>query len=400
MGSLLLACIIAAVLAAGVAIPHTHAAVAVEEATAADLTVTVVPDRLKWGEETEVVVSAVNSTGSTLAGGIYVSFDEDVLVLDVKDGTLLRPGAFIFDLKTSVSRRIARPVVESWERAWKPGIQRRVVLTVLPLARERVRVHARLTLILSTQPPRIGISPGRLESRSLDEAGFPAQVGFVWISRHTSLRRAIRRIERRIRNLEDSEQRRFAYALADAMDDPKALVDLLGDTASPELQQFRQSLILAAPRIVERLRGDPIVALDHLRCLMANLSCQRALLYYGVPKEFYKELSAEEAARLEAKKRIENEKGGNELIALLEAEGFVYRREKKPEAIIVQLDGGTSVKVETRGVFARELLERIVAALGSAAERTHPEANGLSFALLLKQLGGSTPAGPPASPSK
>ena len=88
-----------------------------------------------------------------------------------------------------------------------------------------------------------------------------------------------------------------------------------------------------------------------------------------------------------AKKWITNEKGGNELIALLEAEGLAYRRDKASGAIVIQF-AGTSVKVENKESkqAIAELLEKVIAILGPAAERTYPEANGMSFASLRSRL--------------
>jgi hypothetical protein len=361
------------------------AAPAVEDAKGTNLTVAVSRDRIRWGEETEVTISAINSTGSTLTGGLYVSFDEDALVLEVKGGSLLRSGAVVYNLKTSTSQPITRPMVEAWQQDWKPGVERRVVITLLPIARDRIRIRARATFLAHSRQPQLYISPGRLESRALDEAEFPTTIAYVLVSRYASLRRAIRRIERRIRELDDSEQRRFASALAVALEDPKALADLLQGATDPDLKAFTQSLLMIAPRIAEQLKRDPLVALDNLRCLMASLNCHRALAYFGVPASLYTELSGEEAARLDAKQKIVNEKGGNELIALLEAEGFPYRREKAGGAIVVQLES-KSVKVEAAGPIVKVLLERIIAVLGPAAERTHTEANGMSFARLSAQL--------------
>lgn len=366
---------------------QNRAAPQLKEMSGSDLAVQVVPDRIKWGEETDVVVSAVNSTGSTLPGGLYVSFDEDVLILDVKGGTLLRPGAQAFNLRTGLSKPIARPMVESWEHGWSPGTERRVILTVLPMARDRIRVLARVTLAKPGNPPLIHVSPGPAESRALDEAEFPARTGYIWVARHDGLRRALRRVERRIRNLDETDQRRFALALASAMGDPTALTDLLADAASPDLKQLTQALRTLAPRIAEQLRNDPIFALDNLRCLMANLGCKRALVYFGVPLSLYGEISREEAARLEAKKTISNERGGNELVALLETEGFSYRQEQPDGAIVVQV-GAKSLRFTTRGSLVKEMLGQIVATIGPAAERVHEEANGLSFARLRAQLDG------------
>jgi hypothetical protein len=363
---------------------ETQAAPQLKEMSGSDLTIEVVPGRIKWGEEAEVTIRAVNTTGLTLPGGIYVSFDEDVLVLEVKGGTLLRAGATAYNLKTSTSPPITRPMVELWERSWAAGTERRIVLTVLPMVRDRIRVRARMTLLEQGNPPQIHVSPGPFESRALDETQFPTRIEYIWVARHAGLRRALRRIERRIRNLDDSEQRRFALALATAMDDPKALTDMLADAVNPDLQSFSQALHAAAPRISERLRRDPVVALDNLRCLMANLGCQSALAYFGVPLSFF-ELDRAEQARLAAKKLIEGEPSGHTLVALLDAEGFTYRQEKASGVIIIQL-GSTALTFGAQGLVVRQMLEQIVATLGPAAERIHEEANGLSFARLRAQL--------------
>jgi hypothetical protein len=382
-GLLLVTCVCAALFAQ----QGTTATPAVKEATNTGLSVTVIPDHIQWGEETEIRVTASNREGVTLSGGLYVSFDDDILVLEVKGGKVLRSNDMIFDLNTSTSHAVMRPVVESWEESWKAGVERSLVLVVLPLARERVRVLARATFLGSGPQPQLFISPGTFESRSLDEASFPTRVGYVWITQNESLRRALRRFERRMRDLDTVEQRRFALALATALEDPKALNDLLKDTSTPDLKLFKQSLLAAAPGIAIQLRSDPLIALDNLRCLMANLDCRSALVYFGMPLSVYRELSAEEIARNEAKTQITSEKGGNELIGLLEAEGISYRREKMG-AITVQLNG-VSVEIEPGRPVVKGLLDRLITALGPAAEKPYPEVGGMSFARLRSQLGGA-----------
>lgn len=369
---------------------ETTAAPVIKEMTGSDLTIDIAPDSVKWGEETEVTVSAVNTTGLTLGGGLYVSFDEDVLVLEVKDGKLLRPGDQLFNLKVSDVRPITRPAVESWHQNWRPGTERRVVLTILPIARDRIRVRARLTMLEPGNPPQLHLSPTPLESRSLDETEFPAKIGYVWVARHTGLRRALRRIERRIRDLDEGQQRRFALALAASLDEPKALSDLLADASTPDLKQFSQALQMTAPQISEQLRRDPIVALENLRCLMQSLNCRQALIYFGVPMALFGELSREEAARREVKTMISNEKGGNELMALLEAAGFSYRQDKASGTIVVQLTN-TTVTVTARGPFVRDILGQIVTTLGPGADRRYQEANNWSFARLRAHLAEAEP---------
>lgn len=358
------------------------AAAALEEATNTNLSIALSRERVQWGEEVEIVVSAVNSTGMTLSGGIYVSFDDEVLMLDVKGGNILRPGASAYNLAASTSKPIGRPMAELWEDNWKPGIERKVTLLVMPLARDRIRVLARATFVNPGSPPKIWISPGRTESRSLDETAFPTNVGYVLISRQASLRRTFRRFERRMRELNDAEQSRFAAALAGMLEDPKALKGLFADESTAALSQ---SLQIVAPRIADQLRRDAPVALDNMRCLMVDLGCRRALVYFGVPLAVYAEFSAEEVARLDAKVQISNEKGGSELVALLEAEGVSYRRDRSNGGIEIKLNGA-SARVESGRPVVKELLERIIVLLGPAAQKIHPEANGMSFTRLQSQL--------------
>src|SRR5690349_21383874 len=94
-------CIFCVVLAVGAV-----AAPVVEEATNANLSIALNRERIQWGEELEITVSVANTTGMALSGGIYVSFDDEVLVLDVRGGKVLRPGTSAFNLATSTSKPI------------------------------------------------------------------------------------------------------------------------------------------------------------------------------------------------------------------------------------------------------------------------------------------------------
>jgi hypothetical protein len=353
---------------------------AVEEAQNTNLSIGLGRDRIQWGEEVEVTVSAVNSTGTNLSGGIYVSFDDDALVLEVRGGSILRPGASAYNLAAAASKPITRPMVELWEDNWQAGTERRVALLVMPLARERLRVLARATFLNRGQPARIYISPTPYESRALDATAFPVNSAYVLISRQASLRRIFRRFERRIRELDDSDKGRFTVALAGMLEDPNAIKALTDDGTN----ELKQALQLVAPKMALQLRRDPLVALDNLRCLLVDLSCRSAHIYFGVPLSFYQELSADELARLDAKSRITDEKGGSELVALMEAEGLSYRRSKDGK-IEVRLNGFLTV-VDGDRTVVKELLDKLVPTLGAAAEKAHAEVNGLSFKGLQAQL--------------
>jgi hypothetical protein len=355
---------------------------AVEDAENTGLAIELSQDHIQWGEEIDVSVSATNSTGTTVSGGIYVSFDEDVLMLDVIGGAVLRAGDSAFNFADSASKPIARPMVESWEDTWKPSVQRKVVLKVMPLAREHVRVLARASFVGSGRPKKLFISPTSFESRSLDQTGFPSTVSYLYISQKTGLRRSFRRFEHRLRQLDNSDQIRFANALASMLEDQNSLKSLLNDETASDI---KQSLLFAAPQIASKLRRDPPVALENLRCLLVDLNCSRGAVYFGVPLAVYQEKSPDEVARLNAKTSIANEKGGNELVALLEAEGMSYRQDKPGSAVVVKLNG-TGVVVEDNRAVVKELLNKLIPLLGPAAEKSHPEINGLSFVLLQGQL--------------
>jgi hypothetical protein len=359
---------------------HAAAAPAVEEAQNTNLSIKSSRDRIQWGEEVEITVSAVNSTGTSLSGGIYVSFDDDALILEVRGGRILKPGDVAYNLAAGVSKPIARPMVELWEENWQAGTERQVVLIAMPLARERLRILARTTFLGSGQPQKIFISPTTFESRSLDATAFPSSPAYVQISRQASLRRIFRRFERRIRELDDSDKGRFAAALASMLEDPAA-IKALTDDGTPEL---RQSLQLVAPKMAQQLRRDPPVALDNLRCLLVDLSCRTAHLYFGVPISVYKEMSADDLATLDARNRISDEKGGSELVALMEAEGLSYRRNKDGK-IEIRLSGATTT-VDTDKQVVKELLDKLIPMLGASAEKAHADMNGLSFRKLQAQV--------------
>jgi hypothetical protein len=380
-----IACIGAALLAAW---PKAAAAATVaEDAVNTSLTIDLSQDRIKWGEDVVVTVSVTNNTGTTVAGGLYVSFDDEALFLDVTGGELLRRGAAAFNLATSDSKPISRPMVESWEDAWKPGVQRQVVLKVMPLARDRLRVLARATFVPQGQSKKILIAPTTFESRSLDQTKFPATVSYIYISRQGSLRKTFRRFEQRLRQLDDAERTVFANALAAVLEDRASLESLIADEGATGI---KQSLALVAPQIADKLRRDAPVALEKLRCLLVDVGCSDAAVYFGMPLAVYQGKSAAEAARLDAKTRISSEKGGNELVALLESAGLSYRQDKSQSAILVDVNG-ISISVDTAGPVVVELLNRIIPLLGQAADKPHAESNNLSFVRLRARLGDGTP---------
>jgi len=356
---------------------------AVEEAQNTNLSIELGRDRIQWSEEIEITVSAINSTGTNLSGGIYVSFDDDALVLEARGASILRSGDSAYNLAAAASKPIPRPMVELWEDNWQAGTERRVTLIVMPLARERLRVLARATFLGRGQPSKIYISPTHYESRALDATAFPVRSAYVLISRQASLRRIFRRFERRIRELDDSDKGRLAAALAAMLEDPNAIKALTDDGSA----EIKQALQLVAPKMALQLRRDPPVALDNLRCLLVDLGCRSAHIYFGVPLSAYQEMSADELARLDAKSRITEERGGSELVALMESEGLSYRRSKDGK-IEIRLNGGSTVVDSDRPVV-KDLLDKLIPLLGVAAEKAHPEMNGLSFKRLQAQFGTS-----------
>lgn len=358
------------------------AAPAVKPAANSDLAIVVAPDQIRWGEEVAIDVSAVNGTGASVAGGIYVSFDDDILVLDAKGGTVLRENSVVYNLKTAASRAIRHIMVESWEEVWKPGAERRVSLVVLPLTRQdTLRVLVRATFIGAAG--ELLIAPDATQEPARDETEFPARPTYVSISHTANLRRTLRSFELLARDFDESKERRFASALAATLEDQHALKDLFPDTGGDTL---RPRLIAVAPRIAARLRSDPLVALDNLRCVMIDLNCDRALVYFGLPLAIYDEPIAQETARLSAKQRVEKERGGPALIALYDAERISYRYDEAANAIIVEVNS-KEIRVKDGGnAVVPRLLDETIAALGAAAERTHLEVGDMSFARLRSTL--------------
>ncbi len=315
-----------------------------------------------------------------------------MLILDVNGGTVLKTNAKVYHFKRGHEHPIARPMVEAWDKAWKAGVERTVIMTLLPIGRgERVRVRARATFIAPGNPSRLQISPGRIDSRALDDTEFPTVTTYLWVSRDASLRRSVRRIERRLRDLDESQQRRFAEALGTALENPSTFSDFgnLGPDAAT--RQTSQSLLGIVPGMAELLKRDPLQALENLTCLVKSLNCHSALIYFRVPQPLWAELSAEEVARLEAKRVLEKEKGGIELVALLDAEGITYTRDKSG-GIVVRV-GRDPVQFGTGAGIVAAVLDRVIALLGPAADKVRLEANGLSFARLRAQIGATAGAG-------
>lgn len=337
---------------------------------------------VRWGDEIDIAVTALNGSGQRLAGGIYVSFDQEVFILSAGQGTILRPGATAFDLRTSAMKALGRPLIELWLPDWAPNAEQRLVIKVLPVAGPRIRVLARSTFVKPGATPTALLFPRRVAMRSPspDEMGFPTGVLYLNVTRHGSLRRVIRRFEQRIRQMDEREQRHFASLIAAELENPNGLLG--GDmSAISGIQKF-------APYVVTRLRGDPIVALSQLRCLMIDLECKDAMAYFGAPLELFGAVTKETRSRYEAKQLLGKERGGDELSALLEASGFTYALDDKTGAISVQTDTA-KVEVPRGSAMVPRLLDEIAKVLGATADKPYLEAGGMSFAKLRTQLSGA-----------
>ena len=357
----------------------------VEDAEA-NLTITLGSERLGWGEELEVTVSATNLSGRKQSGGIDPSFDFDVIILAATDARILQPGAVAYDLRSSSVRPLARPLVEVWIADWSPQAEHKMVVTVLPLVSSRLRVLARTTMLQSGSMATLSIHPSRTESRSLDEQGFPSRVGYVDIARRDGLRRAIRRFGQRVSTLDTTSQGRFAQALADELENPNGLV--ASSSGSDPLVGLKPFV----PTIVGKLRRDPAGALEKLICLMTDLSCESAAVYFGVPFAVYAKVGQGVRAQDQARRALEAEKGGDVLVSLLEAEGASFEFDEKSGDLSIEFGGRKFKSVPGPGRVVR-VLDDIVAANPANAAKPHPDAGGMSFTALHQQLrgGGTAP---------
>jgi hypothetical protein len=355
----------------------------IEDLDTTGIEVTATPEQIRWGDQIDIEVTAVNSTGAEVEGGLLVSFDQDVLILEAPGGRILRPGDRIFNMKSLASVEIKQPMVELWLKNWKAGTQQVLKLTVLPLRVQQLRVRARASFLQRTAPPKLYIAPGRMNSRSLDEGGFPSAVAYVEVSSKTNFRRAIRRLERNIRGMDEDGKRLFAAAIADMLEDPKSLTALSG---SGDEGAAIGALAQNAPYITARLRGDPVVSLDKLRCIMASLECSSGLVYFGMPMAMFEQLSIEEALERDAKELIASEMGSDNFLALLDAEGLTLRKSKDAAIVTVSVNNIVLSAGPDRP-FVLPLLKKIVDVLGSdAAKREHKGVKPPSFSALFEQL--------------
>ncbi len=141
------------------------------------------------------------------------------------------------------------------------------------------------------------------------------------------------------------------------------------------------------PTIVGKLRGDPAVALEKLICLMTDLSCETAAVYFGVPFAVYAKVGQGVRVQDQARRALESEKGGDVLLSLLEAAGASFEFDEKSGDLTVEIGGRKVKSVPEPGRVVR-LLEDIIAANPASAATPHPDAGAMSFTVLRQRLRG------------
>lgn len=343
------------------------------------------PKQIKWGQEIKVTVSALNKQPHTYPGGIYITFDQDVLVLEAKGAHVHYPGAKVYSVKHGKPISIKRPLVEAWFPQWLPGQDHRIELLVLPINGKRVRVKVRATFIKTQVPLRLLVYPDAVNSSSYDEMGFPAEAHLVWIKRRGSARRAIRRMAEQVRELDLKRKHYFARTLSGALTQIDQYARAWAPAASGSTDTVR-SLKVMAPRISTQLRDDPINALHQLECLMIDLNCYRALVYFGIPLEFYAETSPADSARAKGVGLIKQKQGGDILVALLDAEGITISFDRSSKKLLLA-SAGREFAFSDSTTLNTSILDKVIASLPAArSATTHNEANGYSFHSLRKIL--------------
>jgi len=366
---------------------HTASAFQLESTFDFQIRTVVKPATIRWGQSFEVVVKVLNQHNRIFTGGVFVSFDQDVLLLMAEGATIHYPGDMLLSLKRRKKVPVKRLHAVKWFARWRAGNDHEIKLLVLPISGQAVRVKVRATIIKPGNSNTLTSFPAAVNAPSLDELGFPTLTSRVDIKYYASPRRAIRKMSDQVAKLGNKEKRYFASALATALNNSKRQSYIL--KAAPNSAEFEQEIGILrsmAPKVAEKLSADPIDALKQLRCIMINLNCKRGLIYFGMPLEFYAEPSSTESSKTYAKQEFKKYSGAFPFIALLDAHGFSYRYIHSTDTIEIKVYEKKLIFKKSDNLLI-DILDMIINSVPPEhAAKRFPEARNKSLKSLRQQL--------------
>ena len=279
---------------------------------------------VKWGEIFNLEIEAINPLNKTVQGGITVSFSSNLIITD-KDraSKIYYEGAKVYKKGHVCCATITDIMVENWYKRWPPNAKKTMRLKLFVLKTGTLKVYARAAFIKSIKRKQVVNLP--IDAAVYDQQDYPVYVKHVLVKESPDFLRnfqlivnnsalidspaLLHNIQRLINNPRDKSALRF-FGIGDVKNSPDYLMQLKKLVKNPK--------IVNSPHF-----------LRYLKRVINNPSDKEALNFFGVdPADIAlakkrKPVKSEEA-RQDAVDFISNQRGGENLIALIEAEGDIY----------------------------------------------------------------------------
>lgn len=310
----------------------------------ADLKVNIDKTEVKWGEVFTLEIEAINPLNKTVQGGITVSFSSNLIITDKnRKSKIYYEGSRVMK-NGHISRVITKDImVENWYKRWHAHAKRTMKLKLFVLKTGTLKVYARAAFMKNIKRKQVINLPR--DAAVSDQQDYPVYVKHILVKESPDFLRnfqlivnnsalidspaILQNIQRLINNPRDKSALRF-FGIEDVKDSPDYLMQL--------------KKLVKNPKIV----NSPYF-LYYLKRLINNPSDEKALNFFGVvPTDVIfakreKPVKSEEAKR-DAIDFISNQRGGENLIALIETEGDIYFLFQK---IVPRSRSGTTITIMT-----------------------------------------------------
>ena len=288
---------------------------------------------VKWGEVFTLEIEARNPLNRTVQGGITVSFSSNLIVTDKdRQSKIYYEGSRVFKKGHICCATTKDIMVENWYKRWPARTKRKMRLKLFVVKTGQLKIYARAAFIKSIRRKQVINFPKKASVS--DQQNYPVYVKHVLVKESPDFLRnfqlminnseainspeILNNIQRLVNNPRDKAALRF-FGIEDVKNSPDYLVQLKKLIKNPK--------IVNSPHFMR-----------YLKRVINNPADKEALKFFGVElvKERKKPVRTEKA-RKEAIGFIENQRGGENLIALIEAEGDIFFVEPSDKNTI-QLD--------------------------------------------------------------
>jgi hypothetical protein len=290
----------------------------------ADLKVNLDKTDVKWGEVFTLDIEARNPMNKTVQGGITVSFSSNLIITDKDRASKIYYEGSRVMKKGHISRVPTKDImVENWYKRWPAHAKRTMRLKLFVLKTGTLKVYARAAFMKSIKRKQVVNLPR--DAAVSDQQDYPVYVRHVLVKESPDFLRnfqlivnnsalidspaILQNIQRLINNPRDKSALRF-FGIEDVKDSPDYLMQLK--------KLFKNPKIVNSPHF-----------LPYLKRLINNPSDEEALNFFGVAPADVVSAKREKPVKSEEAKRdavdfISNQRGGENLVALIEAEGDIY----------------------------------------------------------------------------